>query len=517
MRVLLFRPPRFVWPFNSETSAFWQPLGLLCLAAAVRRDLPGVEIEVIDAPALKWGWRTVRRELARRRIDVFGVGEETVSAHEGLRAAALAKELHPDCVVVAGGQYYAHAIEATLRDPHVDVVVRGEGELTFVELLRHIDDRDSWRFIEGIAFRDGDGRVHSTPHRRLIADLDSLPFPAYDLIDMRRYGENSRNHPGLVSIEHSRGCIDDCAFCILWQHMGEEKQGSGRIRPHLRTQSPERSFETVHRLYHAFGRRTFGWIDPTFNAVPRWSDRWADLVLDSDLMDSAGQPRTLHTAWVRADCVLRDEKNGILEKLVRAGLRQVMIGVERDDEAGLSLLSKHHNDAEICRAAFAVFREKYPQVFTIGTVIFGLPGDTMKDLERIGSLEHDMGMDYAFLMPLTPNPGTRVGAAARRSGRVANSDYASYNYHTPVCETESLSLRDQQSIYWRLIFLRDRRRWTRLAHFLFREPNARKRRVFLALASHGNIIALRSAVRSILRPFGDSPALYSKKPAWYEQ
>ena len=248
MRVVLLRPPRFLWPFNSETSAFWQPLGLISMAAVVRRDLPEVEIEVIDAPVNQWGWQTLGRILGERRIDVLGIGEETVSAHEGFRAAGLVKQLHPDCLVVAGGYYYAHALEATFADGNVDVVVRGEGEATFVELLQHAGDRSAWPDLKGIVFQDDDGQVRCTQPRNPVKDLDSLPFPAYDLIDMHRYGLGSRNHPGLVSVEHSRGCFDTCSFCILWTHMGKSRDGSQEMRPHVRTQSPERSFETVLRL-----------------------------------------------------------------------------------------------------------------------------------------------------------------------------------------------------------------------------------------------------------------------------
>lgn len=516
MRVVLLCPPRFLWPFNSETSAFWQPLGLLTLAASVRSELPEVDVQVYDASANQWGWRTLERILGERRIDVLGIGEETVSAHEGFRAAGLVKRLHPDCLVVAGGHYYAHAIEAALADGSIDAVVRGEGETTFVELLRNAGDRSAWPSINGIAFRDDDGRIRITPPRDLIDDLDSLPFPAYDLIDMNRYGHGSRNHPGLVSIEHSRGCFDRCSFCILWKHMGKSSNGSGEVRPFVRTQSPERSFDAVLRLYRDFGRRTFGWVDPTFNASPRWSDRWADLMLGSELMDGGGRPRTLHTAWVRADCVLRDEKLGILEKLVRAGLRQVMIGVERDDEAGLAQLDKHNNGAEICREAFAVLREKYPQVFTIGSVIFGLPGDTMEDLKRLVACEYDLQMDYCFVIPLTPNPGTEVAEEAKRSGHIVNGDLASYNFHTPVCATDSLDLRQLESIYWRFIPAMSPRRLARMVRHCFLESDPRKRRVHRSFVQHGTVIAAKSLMRSLMLPGSRSPALYSRKPSWYD-
>lgn len=269
-------------------------------------------------------------------------------------------------------------------------------------------------------------------------------------------------------------------------------------------------------LYRKFGRRTFGWVDPTFNASPQWTDQWSDLMLRSDLMDVRGRPRTLHTAWMRADSVVRDEKLGVLGRLVAAGLRQVMIGVERDDPAGLALLTKHNNIAEICREAFAIFREKYPQVFTIGSIIFGLPGDTIDDLRRLMSCEYNMGMDYGFLIPLTPNPGSEASDAAHRGGYIVNEDLASYNFHTPICRTDSLSLRDLESVYWQMIFRPDRRRLTRIFQQLL-QPDRRKRRVHFSLLTSGTKIAAKSLWRRIFHPRCSQPALYSRRPSWYDK
>ena len=515
LRVVLLRPPRYLWPFNSETSAFWQPLGLLCLAAAVRRNLPDTDIEVWDAPGNHWGWRTLEQKVKERPIDVLGVGEETVSAHEALRAARLVKRWHPACRIVAGGTYFAYSAATVLPDGAVDVIVHGEGEDTFVELLTRLHDRSAWPGIKGVTFLDDAGATFTTPARPLIADLDQLPMPAYGLIDMARYGRGSRNHPALVSIEHSRGCIDACSFCVLWRHMGRSIDGNGTVQPCYRTKSPQRSFEEVQCLYHKFDRRTFGWVDPTFNASSEWSDQWSELMLGSDMMAPRSRPKTLHTAWMRADCVVRDEKRGVLRKLVGAGLRQVMIGVERDDPAGLALLNKHNNSLETCREAFAIFREKYPQVLTIGSVIFGLPGDTMQDLRRLVSCE--IGTDCTFFIPLTPNPGSDASESARREGYVANHDAASYNFHTPVCRTNSLSLRDVESMYWRLVFRPDRRllRWA-MRQIIF-QPDRRKRRVQLSLLGKGAQIAAKSLWRRVFHPYHAQPALYSRRPSWYDE
>jgi radical SAM superfamily enzyme YgiQ (UPF0313 family) len=515
MRILLLRPPRYVWPFNSETSAFWQPLGLLCLAAAVRRELPAAEIEIWDCPARRWGWRTLQRHLAQRPIDVLGVGEETVSSQEALRAAGLVRQLHPRCLIVAGGVHFAHVIEPTLRGGLVDVIVRGEGEVTFCHLLERAHDRVAWAGVAGLAFLDECGRVVCTPHRPLIADMDELPFPAYDLVDMNDYGRGSRNHPGLVSIEHSRGCVDSCSFCILWKHMGGD--GNGTIRPVYRTKSPQRSFQEVGELFHRFGRRTFGWVDPTFNADAAWSDAWAEAMLGSDLMDARGRARTLHTAWVRADGIIRDHTQGVLDKLVRAGLRQVMIGVERDGDDDLARLGKHHHGAEVCRQAFAILRQHYPQVYTIGTVIFGLPGDRMADLRRLAGWQYELGMDYCFLIPLTPNPGTAFAAQADRTEAGGAVDLARYNFHTPVLPTSALDLRQLESIYWRVMFRPGWRRLRTTGRQLLLERDRRKRRVTMALLARGTSIAVRSLLRKVAHPASKEPALYSRKPSWYDE
>jgi radical SAM superfamily enzyme YgiQ (UPF0313 family) len=516
MRVVLLRPPRYIWPFSGETSAFWPPLGLLCLAAALRRSVPGVQVEVLDAPGERRGWRQVRRSLAARPIDVLGLGEETVSADEALRAAALVRELWPDCTVVAGGVYFAHALATTLATGLVDVIVRGEGEVTFAELVQHLHEPVRWPQIQGLAFLDGDGRVVQTPPRPLIADLDSLPEPAFDLVPLQRYGRGSSNHPGLVSIEHSRGCVDSCGFCILWRQMGEPAGGNGELRPRVRTRSPARSFAEVERLYREHDRRTFGWVDPTFNHSPAWSDGWAERMLASDLVGPGGRPRTVHTAWVRADGIVRDEEHGILEKLVRAGLRQVMIGVERDDPAGLAALGKHDNDAETCRRAFAILRERYPEVYTIGTVIYGLPGDDLADLRRLSRCGAEWGMDYCFLLPLTPNPGTDVARQARAGGHVASEDLSRYNFHTPVCSTGPLSAREQESLYWRLMLSRHRGRPGHWLRRLLLERDGRRRRVHRALFWRGTEMALRCLGRAILHPDDPEPTLFSRKPPWYE-
>src|SRR5512144_2767251 len=128
---LFVRPPRPLWPFNSPSSAFWPPLAFASMAAMLRERVPALRVEILDAPALEMGWRTLTKEIQRRRPTYVGIGEEAVSCIEGLRLARLAKAC--GARVIAGGCFFGHVAPQALATGLIDVIVHGEGELTLVE------------------------------------------------------------------------------------------------------------------------------------------------------------------------------------------------------------------------------------------------------------------------------------------------------------------------------------------------------------------------------------------------
>jgi len=139
-------------------------------------------------------------------------------------------------------------------------------------------------------------------------------------------------------------------------------------------------------------------VDPCFNADPQVPAQLAERMLRENL-------RFGQSAWVRADGLLRDEASGALKTCVAAGLNEVYVGIERPDTAGLEALHKRE-DLGQCRRAFRMLAEKYPQVFTVGSFIYGLPGDTPDTVRRVYQLSLELDLDKAFFIPLTPLPGT---------------------------------------------------------------------------------------------------------------
>jgi len=508
VKVAFIRTPRYVWPFNSETSAFWQPLGFMSLAGQMEISYPDWSAQIVDCPGSKIGWKTLGSILSNDWPDIVCIGEETVSSHEAMQLARIVKERHPSTIVIAGGIFFSSVPKEALSSGLIDHIVHGEGEIGLSELLCTISDGGDIRDVKGISFRE-EGQIKSTAARSPIADMDSLPMPAWSKVSMRLYGQGSKNHPGLISIEHSRGCTDKCSFCSLWKHMGRPSQDGKTVEPHYRSKSAQRSFEEVMRLVRDFDRHTFGWVDPTWNADPRWTDGFCDLLLEHNV-------KIRQTAWLRADYVVRDEELGILEKAVRAGLCQVMIGVERMDKASLEGLNKHSNGPDVTTRAFEIFRNKYPKVFTIGSVIFGLWDETRRSLDELSRCCYKAGMDYCFFIPLTPNPGTLVYDEAIKRGTIQVLDRRAYNFHTPVMRSKLFSAKQLDRLYFRLLLGVSIERIVNHLRRLFTVRDERHRRVYKALCKYGILIAVQHIASRVCHPFSQKPTIYSRKPIWYD-
>jgi anaerobic magnesium-protoporphyrin IX monomethyl ester cyclase len=494
---LFVRPPRPSWPFNGPATSFWPPLAFASMAAMLRQHCPDWRVEILDAPPLKMGWRSLERELRARRPAVVAMGEEAVSCVECLRLARLAKGL--GAKVIAGGCFFGHAAPRVLQTGLVDIVAHGEGENTIVELAHALRENSAAALdhVAGISFVRDDEVVRTKP-RPLIKDLDDLPMPAWDLLPMHRYGAGSRNHPGLAAIESSRGCFDTCDFCVLWRQMG--KFAAGQTRPTVRFKSAARLLEEIKIQTRDYGRRHLGWVDPCYNAHPRIPAELASSLLRENI--SVGQ-----CAWVRADCLVRDAKSGALAAMVRGGLNEVYVGVERSDGDGLKAVHKT-TTIPIVREAFAILAREHPQVFALGTFIYGLPGDTPETVRAIFRLSHELEMSHAFFIPLTPLPGTRFWRDELWDD--TGESFRDFNFLPSATRPGS-----RHDLEWALLLAaafqwtpaRVRAYWRNL-----RRGGARKRRVTLRLAARTAWFAAHGMLRGLLT--GHRAGMIF--PRWYE-
>jgi anaerobic magnesium-protoporphyrin IX monomethyl ester cyclase len=525
---LFVRPPRPLWPFNSPASAFWPPLAFASMAAMLRERVRDLRVEILDAPALEMGWRSLTAEMRRRRPAFVGIGEEAVSCVEGLRLARLAK----DCGarVIAGGCFFGQVAPQALATGAIDVVVHGEGEVTVVELVEALREGTTGALakVKGISFASGAGRhrwtlmdtdgnererlsglkrlnelnegeVVTTAARELVADLDTLPMPAYDLLPVERYGARSVNHPRLAAIELSRGCFGSCDFCVLWRQMG--KLVGERLVPQLRVKSPERLLEEVRVLVRRFHRSYLGWVDPCFNADPRVPGELAELLLREGI-------RVGQSAWVRTDALVRDAGSGALGNCVRAGLNEVYLGIERPDDGSVASVHKTSGAGD-ARESLRILHEEFPEVLAIGSFIYGLPGDSPQTVRAIHRFVSELGLDQFFFIPLTPLPGTSEWRP--EFWDATGERFREFNF-LPTGRPHGRHAELERALVWSLLTNWPAGRLRSYARQLL-GGDARRRRVQRRLAMRGAGVHLRRLLNNLL---GGRDTFGMVFPRWYE-
>ncbi|MFA4989408.1 MAG: cobalamin-dependent protein, partial [Candidatus Omnitrophota bacterium] len=434
-KVILVRPPRYMWPFINESDNFLLPLGLPCLAAAIREKYPHIEVKIIDCPPLKIGWKSLKENLERENPDIVGAGEEALYQHEAGRLFKLAKEINPQVMTIAGGHFFSWMLEYSLNKYPLDVIIRFEGEETMVELIKALESGGDLAAVKGIAYKKN-GVMNQTPDRPLIEDLDKLPLPAYDLMPMGKYSPFGYLWPQSATLEHSRGCIDRCNFCSLWTFWGKHnkadiEKGQLDVLPKYRTKSVERMLEEVDSIYKKYNRRYIIWADPTFNVDSAWTDAFCEGLLKRNYKD------LYWWAFLRADFALRDERLGILAKMVKAGLIHPLIGIERCCSEDLKKIRKTGYSSELIKEVFTIFKRKYPQVFRQGTFVTCLPFDTRRSMLDLVKYAVEIDIDYPAFHPVAPVPGTYLYQEVKKKGLLDEDDFSKYDWSTPLLNSEA--------------------------------------------------------------------------------
>ncbi|MEW5735690.1 MAG: radical SAM protein [Thermodesulfobacteriota bacterium] len=436
IKILFLRSPRHVWPILNESDNFLLPLAYPALAGYLRAHLPGVEAEILDCTVRQMGWASLRRHIRETKPDIVAIGEKTVFCYEGFKAFEMAKEECPNAVCIAGGVMYTAMPQWTLETcKAVDYVVLYEGEQTLLDLVTALRDGRDPAAVRGIAYRDANGKPHLTPERPLIENLDELPMPAYDIAGLEYYKPFGKLWPKAITVQRSRGCVNNCSFCSWRIQEGRPQLVDGRYVSHqaYRTKSVERMADEIEWLYKDFGIRYLFWVDGTWNVDNDWLGRFSEEIL------SRGVRMDGWWAFVRADKLVEQEKAGVLKLMVRAGFRHTLVGAEHDAQASLDYLNKGVKDYGITQQAFRMLAEKHPQVFRQATYITGLPDDTVDSIKGLLKHAHACNLDFAAFHPVQPFPGTPLYESAMQEGLIEETRFDKYDMFYPVMRTRHAS------------------------------------------------------------------------------
>ncbi len=300
MKILLIQPP--IQDFY-QTSIRTQPIGLAYLAASLKSH--GYEVAILDCqtekrrsvpipPELSYlkefypfndrspfklytgyyhfgmGWEEIRRRIQESKADIFGISSSFTPYHgESLEIARTIKEWDRRKIVVMGGSHVSCDPEEVLKSPFVDYVVLGEGEVRFPLLIKKIEKKDLKKITEmhGIGYRK-DGEIRINPLRTFIQDLDALPHPARELLDLDRYRIKKKRSAMLIT---SRGCAHRCAYCSAHLVMGTS----------FRTRSPEDILKEMTECQNQYGIEVFDIEDDNFTFDQERAKRLMALIVEN--------------------------------------------------------------------------------------------------------------------------------------------------------------------------------------------------------------------------------------------
>jgi radical SAM superfamily enzyme YgiQ (UPF0313 family) len=414
-KALLINPSHFPSYGGGKASALvpiYATLGLAAIAATARKR--GHTIKILDMQWRPYDFRKLRDLILDFQPDFIGVTATTPLMNQARDISILAKdlgqELQKEIITVVGGPHSAALPFETLQESLFDVVCLDEGDYSFAELC----DGFPFEEIRGIYYRDG-SEIRSTPRRTIIADMDELPMPAWDLYDPEDYGKQRRGtrmlakRPPVGVVEFSRGCVFRCDFCA-----SKLTKGLG-----YRKKSPERCAAEVKRLYE-LGFREFMIADDIFTSDQKWATEVSNAIADLGL----------DMVWTCTTGIRVESADETLFRAMRrAGCYRVAFGFESGNDQVLRDFGKGGR-ASLEQGRTAVRASRDAGIEAFGFFLLGLSPDTEETMMDTINYARELPLDIIKFGITISFPGTKMFNEYAEKGLIRSYDWDEYFIYT---------------------------------------------------------------------------------------
>ena len=377
MKILLINPPPRK---KAPEDVVVPPLGIAYIAAVLENE--GFQVDILDAYALQLTWNEFENIIKRKRPNVVGITGMTPVIDRSFKAADICKK-YVDYVILGGPHVSAQVESALTQCSNIDFAVYWEGEITFSELVRKLEEGNTCNFgdINGIMYKDN-GKIHVTKPRELIPNLGILPFPARHLLPNKMYKYPLAWHRRITTMFTSRGCPYGCIFC--------DKSIFGKK---YRERSATNVVDEMEEIVTEFKIKSIIIYDDLFtlnkNRVIEICKGIVDRGLDID--------------WKCEGRVNLVDKE-MLKWMKKAGCTLIAYGVESGTQKCLDFLNKK-TTVQQAKDAFKATKEV--GIKTLAYIILGIPVETWEDACRSIELVKEIDADYVQFSTLSPFPGTK--------------------------------------------------------------------------------------------------------------
>jgi anaerobic magnesium-protoporphyrin IX monomethyl ester cyclase len=385
MKVLL------IYTYSSNQA--WVPIGLLYIAANLRKN--GIDVKIADMQ-----YDNVFDIIMHYNPDYIGLGAMTINADTTIKLGKWIKENFPNVVLVFGGVHFTFMPEEAYDV--ADIIIKGEAEKVFVEICKQIP----WFEIKGIIYKDSWAlnEWNDTGDYELINDLDSLPLPAYDLIDMSRYSDELVTGEHAISILTGRGCPYNCSFCAspkLWRR---------KVRYH----SIDYTINHIKYLIDNYNLQNLRIMDDTFTCDNTRVIEFCNAIIENGFKLNMTCLTNVHNADLE-----------IFKLMKKAGFSIVAFGLESVDENVLKLCNKQNTRENMTKAVKIAHEAglKTELLFMIGNM-----GDTEKSLNYSLQFAKELNGYKTYFQLATPFPGCEFYDNAEKYGKVIDRNWKDYNH-----------------------------------------------------------------------------------------
>ncbi len=386
---------------ETNVTGIYPPLGLASLAAVIKK--PGREISILDAEALGISDKNLPAAIPDDPA-IIGVTSTTLAWPAVRRVSSALATRFPRAVLVVGGPHPTVFPKESLEASAFHVAVMGDGETSFARLVDRVEAGSLYDDIAGCAVRQEYGGARINLPIPWIENLDSLPFPALDLLPLAQYHSAMARMP-FTTLVTARGCPFRCAFC--------SQVYSGN---RWRSRSPKNIVDEMEHHARSFGAREIIFFDETFGVKKNDALKVCELVIERNL-------RVRWNARTRLD-VLDAE---LLQAMRAAGCYALHLGIESGSSRILNLMNKNISIPDIEQAT----RLARKAGFSLhGYFILAYPGETPAETRATMALAARLPLDWASFTLAIPTPATPLYELAAQSGCVTDDFWQKYTRGT---------------------------------------------------------------------------------------